>query len=229
MIGAEPLVQWDWISGHFGAIGGRLAEHVLLTVIAVAAGLAISVPTGLVAYRYRRLYAPMTWITGLLYTIPSLALFVLLIPLTGLSTLTVEIGLVSYTLLILLRNVVAGLNGVPDDVKDAATGMGLSRRQILWRVELPIALPVIVAGVRVATVSTIGLVTVGALIGKGGLGQFILDGLQTFFNTEILVGAVLCVALAVLAELMLLAAQRKLTPWLQTDSSQALAAAKADI
>ncbi|GAC1410982.1 MAG: ABC transporter permease [Actinomycetota bacterium] len=220
VLGGEPLVQWDWIAEHVGTIGARTAQHVLLTVIAVLIGLAISVPMGLLAYRYRRLYAPMTWITGFLYTIPSLALFVLLIPLTGLTTMTVEIGLVSYTLLILLRNVVAGLNGVPDDVKDAAAGMGLSRKQTLWRVELPLALPVIVAGVRVATVSTIGLVTVGALIGKGGLGQFILDGLQTFFNTEILVGAVLCVVLAVLAELLLLAAQRKLTPWLQASPAK---------
>src|SRR5207248_10531713 len=115
-------------------------------------------------------------------TIPSLALFVLLIPLTGLTITTVEIGLVSYTLLILIRNVVAGLDSVPSDAKEAARGMGFSSRQMLWRVEIPLAFPVIMAGIRVATVSTVGLVTVGALIGKVGLGQFILDGLETFFN-----------------------------------------------
>jgi osmoprotectant transport system permease protein len=158
-------------------------------------------------------YTPITWLAGFVYTIPSLALFVLLIPITGLTITTVEIGLVSYTLLILIRNVVAGLDGVPEDVKDAARGMGLTDRQILWRVEVPLALPVIVAGIRVATVSTVGLVTVGAFIGIGGLGQFILDGLQTFFNTEILVGAILSVAVAFAAETILLGSQRLLTPW----------------
>jgi len=221
MIAAEPLVRWNWIFQHRGVIGSRLVEHVILTLIAVGVGLAISFPLGVLAHRHRRVYAPVTWIAGWLYTIPSIALFVLLIPLTGLTVLTVEIGLVSYTLLILIRNVVAGLDGVPPDVRDAATGMGLTRAQMLWRVEVPLALPVIIAGVRVATVSTIGLVTVGALIGRGGLGSFILDGLRVFFNTEIIVGAGLSVVLAFLAEGVLLAAEHALTPWARTRAARA--------
>lgn len=216
LLGAEPLVRWDWVNDHLGLIGSRLVEHIVLTVIAVGIGLAISFPLGVFAHRHRRVYGPITWVAGLLYTIPSLALFVILIPVTGLTATTVEIGLVSYTLLILIRNVVAGLEGVPADVKEAARGMGLDRRQLLWRVEVPLALPVIIAGIRVATVSTIGLVTVGALIGRGGLGTFILEGLQVFFNTEILIGAILSVALAFVAEALLLGAQRVLTPWSRT-------------
>ena len=133
-----------------------------------------------------------------------------------LSVTTVEIGLVSYTLLILIRNTVAGLDAVPGDAKEAALGMGYTRRQLLWRVELPLALPVIVAGLRIATVTTVGLVTVTALIGLGGEGHFILLGLQQFFSTATLVGAALSVALAVAADLLLLGAQRALTPWART-------------
>jgi osmoprotectant transport system permease protein len=183
MVAAEPLVRWSWVFDHGGKIASLLWQHVMLTIIAVVIGFFISFPLGVVSHRHRRLYGPITWITGWLYTIPSLALFVILIPVTGLHVTTVEIGLVSYTLLILVRNVVSGLESVPQDVKEAARGMGLSDRHILWRVEVPLALPVIIAGIRVASVSTIGLVTVGALIGKGGLGELILDGLQTFFYT----------------------------------------------
>jgi osmoprotectant transport system permease protein len=210
---AQTLIDWGWIGDHLPEIGSRLWEHALLTAIAVVVGLAISLPLSVLAYRRRLTYAPITWVAGLLYTIPSLALFVILVPVTGLSTLTVEIGLVSYTLLILIRNTVAGLDAVPADARDAARGMGLSERQLLWRVEIPLALPIVIAGVRIATVSTIGLVTVGALIGRGGLGQFILEGLRTLFQTEIVVGAVLAVALALLAEALLVLVQRRLTPW----------------
>jgi osmoprotectant transport system permease protein len=216
----EPLIRWNWLTGHGSDILARVGEHIELTVIAVAVGLLISFPLGVWAHRNRRVYAPVTWFAGFVYTIPSLALFVLLIPITGLSVTTVEIGLVSYTLLILIRNVVAGLDEVPDDVKDSARGMGLTDRQILWRVEVPLALPVIIAGIRVATVSTIGLVTVGAFIGKGGLGQFILEGLQTFFNTEIILGAVLSVVLAFFAEAILLGFQRLLTPWVRASAGR---------
>ena len=176
-------------------------------------GFAISLPLAIVSYRHRRFYPPITWITGFLYTIPSLALFVLLIPLTGLSILSAEIGLVSYTLLILIRNTVSGLSSVPTEVKEAAQGMGLTRRGMLWRVELPLALPAIVAGLRIATVTTIGLVTVTALIGQGGLGRFILRGLREFFSTSTLVGAVLSVALALAADALFLLAQRYAIPW----------------
>jgi len=210
---AEPLVRWDWIGRHLGPIRTQFAQHVELTVIAVGIGLAISIPLAVFAYRNRRAYAPITWVAGLLYTMPSLALFALISPFLGFTTLTAEIGLVSYTLLILIRNIVAGLIGVPDDVKEAAVGMGYTRRQLLVRVELPLALPVIVAGIRIATVTTIGLVTVTALIGKGGLGHFILEGKDQSFPTEILLGAVLSVLFAVAADWTLIGAQRLLTPW----------------
>ena len=209
----RPPSMWQWIGDHTGDILNRLGQHVELTVIAVVVGLAISLPLSILAYRRPRLYPPITWATGLLYTIPSLALFVLLIPLTGLSVESAEIGLVSYTLLILIRNIVAGLAGVPEDAKEAARGMGYTNRQLLWRVEVPLALPVIVAGVRIATVTTIGLVTVTALIGKGGLGYFILLGLQQFFPTPTVLGSVLSVALALAADGLLLWAQRLVTPW----------------
>ena len=210
----EPLVRWDWIGDHTDDIYERLIEHGELTVIAVAIGFAISFPLAVFAYRHRRAYAPITWVTGVLYTIPSLALFVFLAPYTGFfSVTTAEIGLVSYTLLILIRNVVAGLDGVPEDVREAAVGMGYTPRQLLWKVELPLALPVIAAGIRIATVTTIGLVTVTALIGKGGLGYFILLGFQQRFDTPLLLGAVLSVVLSVIVDVLLLTGERALTPW----------------
>lgn len=209
----DPLFEPDWVVRNLDRIGERLVEHAWLTFLAVAIGLAISLPVGIYAYRHRRVYAPITSFAGFLYTIPSLALFVILIPYTGLTTLTAEIGLVSYTLLILIRNVVAGLDGVPGDTKEAARGMGYTDRQLLVRVELPLAFPVILAGIRVATVTIIGLVTVTSLIGKGGVGYFILQGLRRFFNTPILVGATLSVILAVLADVSLLGLQKVLTPW----------------
>jgi len=213
LLSQGPPTAWQWIWDHRSVIGSRLLEHVELTVIAVGVGLAISIPLAILAYRHGRLYGPVTWVTGLLYTIPSIALYALFVPITGFTVTTAEIGLVSYTLLILIRNIVVGLRGVPEDVKEAAVGMGLTRAQLLWRVEVPLALPAIIAGVRVATVSTIGLVTIAALIGKGGLGQFILEGLTTFYTTEMLVGALLSVALALIADTLLLSGQRALTPW----------------
>lgn len=218
----EPFVRWDWIADHSDQIGAQLIEHIYLTAIAIGLGLLIAFPLALVAYRYRRLYAPIAGITGILYTIPSLALFAVLQAYTGLSTTTAEIGLVSYTLLILIRNVVSGLDGVPADVREAARGMGYSPRQILWRVELPLAAPVIAAGVRIATVTTIGLVTVTALIGKGGLGYFILLGIRGLFPTAALLGSVLSVVLAIAADGLLLALQRLLTPWSRAMSGRAV-------
>lgn len=218
----EPFVRWDWIADHSDQIGEQLIEHIYLTAIAIGLGLLIAFPLALVAYRYRRLYAPIAGITGILYTIPSLALFAVLQAYTGLSTTTAEIGLVSYTLLILIRNVVSGLDGVPADVREAARGMGYSPRQILWRVDLPLAAPVIAAGVRIATVTTIGLVTVTALIGKGGLGYFILLGIRGLFPTAALLGSVLSVGLAIAADGLLLALQRLLTPWSRATSGRAV-------
>jgi osmoprotectant transport system permease protein len=220
-LGQAPLIRWTWITDNLDDIWERFLEHLQLTVLAVGLGVLISVPVAVYAYRRRRVYGPVTGVAGLLYTIPSLALFPLLIPFTGLSFTTAEIGLVSYTLLILIRNTVAGLAAVPADVKEAALGMGYSRRQILWRVELPLALPVIMAGIRIATVTTIGLVTITALIGFGGFGHFILRGLRDLFTTATLVGGVLSVAFAVAADGILLLAERALTPWARRRSIRA--------
>jgi osmoprotectant transport system permease protein len=209
----EPLIRWDWLQSHAGEIGQRLAEHLELTFIAVVVGLVIAFALSVAALRVPRLYPPITWFTGILYTIPSLALFAFLVPYTGLTVLTAEIGLVSYTLLILIRNIVGGVRGVPVEVRDAALGMGYTPRQILLRIELPLALGVIFAGIRVATITTIGLVTVTALIGEGGLGYFILLGIQLLFSTPILVGALGSVLFAVVMDGALVLVQRALTPW----------------
>jgi len=210
---AAPPTSWEWIWDHRGDIGHLFVQHVQLTVIAVGIGLAISVPLSILAYRIGGTYGPITWFTGWLYTIPSLALFAIFTPITGLSILTAEIGLVSYTLLILVRNIVVGLRTVPEDVKEAASGMGYTPRQLLWRVELPLAVPAIAAGIRVATVSTIGLITVAALIGKGGLGQLIVEGLRILYPTEILTGALASLLFALAADALLLWTERALTPW----------------
>lgn len=209
----EPLIRWDWIAGHLDEIGGRLVQHVELTAIAVGVGFVIAFALALLILRLPRSEGPVTLVTGTLYTIPSLALFALLIPYTGLTLLSAEIGLVSYTLLILIRNIVRGIRGVPADVREAATGMGYTPRQRFWRVEVPLATAVIIAGVRVATISTIGLVTVTALIGQGGFGFLILIGIQRFFSTELIVGAVCSVALAICADGLLVLLQRRLMPW----------------
>jgi osmoprotectant transport system permease protein len=213
MTSGEPLIRWDWVANHATEIGERVAEHLELTVIAVVVGLVIAFALSFLALRIPRLYPPITGFTGILYTIPSLALFAFLVPYTGLTFLTAEIGLVSYTLLILIRNIVEGVRGVPPEVRDAALGMGYTSRQILWRIELPLALGAIFAGIRVATITTIGLVTVTALIGEGGLGYFILLGIQLFFSTPLIIGAVGSVLLAVLFDGGLVLVQRALTPW----------------
>jgi osmoprotectant transport system permease protein len=209
----EPLVRWDWVSEHLGEIVSRGEQHVYLVVVSVVLGFAIAFPLAVLSSRHRWTVSPITWVSGVLYAIPSLALISLLLPITGLSLTTVAIPLTSYNVLILFRNTLAGLDGVPPDVREAARGLGLTERQRLWRVEVPLALPVIIAGIRIATVSSVGLVTVAALIGRGGFGQFILLGLNEFFWTPLVVGVVLSVILAVLADLLLLGAQRLATPW----------------
>ena len=210
----EPLLRPDWVVENLDIIGQRLAEHVGMTVTAVAIGFLISFGLALSIRRRRTLTAAVIGTAGILYAIPSLALFAFLIPFTGISFLTAEIALVSYTLLILVRNILLGLDSVPRDVLEAADGMGYTSRQRLWRVELPIALPIIVAGLRIATVTTVGLVTVTSLIGQGGLGYLIVViGINGFFPTATYVGALLSVALAVAADTLLLAIQRRLTPW----------------
>ena len=212
------MIRWDWIADNLDQIAASVAEHLILTVLAVWIGLAISLVAGLLIYDRRRLYGPTAGLFGILYTIPSLALFAFLVPITGLSLTSALIGLVSYTLLILLRNIVAGLDAITPETREAAEAMGFSKAQRLVRVELPLALPVIIAGVRVATVTTIGLVMVTALIGQGGLGQLMLRGFSRSFPTMIYVGFVLTVVLAVGLDLLLAWIGRVATPWAQKRS-----------
>jgi osmoprotectant transport system permease protein len=219
LLAEQPWVDWSWVGAHGDVILGRLREHVELTVLAVAIGIVVAIPLTLASRRWRAAYPVVLTSTGILYTIPSLALFTLLLPWTGLSQTTALIGLVSYTLLILVRNAVTGLDAVPDDVREAAAGMGFTRRGALVSVELPLALPAIMAGVRLAVVSTVGLVTVAALIGHGGLGHLILDGLNRRFRTPLVVGSVLSVALAAAADVALLGVQRLLSPWRRAERS----------
>jgi osmoprotectant transport system permease protein len=209
----DPWIRWDWTIRHLDVIGAALTQHVQLTVIAVGIGFLIALPLGLLAWRARFLRAPILSLTGVLYTIPSLALFAFLLPFTGLSILTAEIGLVSYTLLILVRNIVTGLDAVPAEVREAAKGMGYRPLKQLTQVDIPLSIPSIIAGLRIATVTTIGLVTVTALIGEGGLGSLIYDGLLRDFKTPLLIGTVLSVTLAIVADLTLTRLQRLATPW----------------
>ena len=204
----------DWVRDNWSSIlQPALLEHVKLTVIAVAIGFAIAFAAALVTHRYRLVERPFVVFSAVVYTIPSLALFQLLVPVTGLTVTTVEVALVGYTLLILYRNFVEGLRGVPADALEAARGMGLTRRQTLWRVELPLALPAIFAGLRVAVVSTIALATVAALVIPEGLGYPIFLALREAFKTEVIVAGALAVGLALLADALLVLAERTLTPW----------------
>jgi osmoprotectant transport system permease protein len=218
MRAGEPLILWDWTFNHLGDIWFRVVEHMQLTIIAIVVGFILAALMSLVIREVPVLYGPVTWFGGVLYTIPSLALFSLLVAITGLSVLTAEIALVSYTLSILVRNMVAGLRSVPADVREAAVGMGYSHWQMLRSIEIPLAMVVIVAGVRIAVVSTIGLVTVSALIGQGGLGFFIVMGIQQFFSTPLLIGAVLSIVLAVVCDAALVLLQRWVTPWTRVAS-----------
>jgi osmoprotectant transport system permease protein len=220
---AEPLIRWIWITDHLDEIVSRGLQHVYLTVVTVVIGFLIAFPAAVFASRHRWAVSPITSISGVLYTIPAFAFIFLLLPITGLSLTTVVIPLIAYSLLILFRNTLAGLDSVEPEVKEAATGMGLSRHQLLWRVEVPLATPVIIAGLRIATVSSIALITIAALIGRGGFGQFILDGLDTFFWTPLIVGVVLSVALAFLADVALLGLQRLMTPWAKAAGVRAVA------
>jgi osmoprotectant transport system permease protein len=210
---SAPLIDWDWVARNWGEIVDRTWEHITLTAVSVGLGLVISLALSIVALRWRWTLSPITWTTGLLYTIPSLALFALLVPIVGLNATNAVIALTSYTLLILIRNLVAGVDGVPAPVLEAADGMGYTRRSRFWKMEVPLALPVIVAGLRIATVTTVGLVTVTAVLGLGGYGYFILRGLNTFFWTQIIVGVVLSVILATILDVGFVMLQRVLSPW----------------
>jgi osmoprotectant transport system permease protein len=207
------LVDWSWVSDHTTEVWQRVEQHLTLVGWSLFWGLLFALPLAVLAHRYHRLRGPALSVTGILYTIPSIAAFSLLLPYTGLSQSTVIIPLTTYTLLILVRNVLAGLDGVPGDVLDAARGMGYSPRRELWAVELPLAVPAIMAGLRIAAVTLIGLVPVAALVGQGGLGTLILDGFNRDFQTPLTVGTVLVVVIAVVVDAALLLVQRLVTPW----------------
>lgn len=213
---SQPWVQWSWVEHHYGPIWGAVNQHIQLTLIAVGIGFAISLPLGIAAWRWRRFQKPVYGFTGVLFTIPSLALFAFLIPITGLGRTTAEIGLVSYTLLILVRNVVVGLDAVPPEVRDAARGMGYGTVRRMLRVDLPLAAPAIIAGIRLAVVTTIGLVVVASAAGaSGGLGNLILLGYQNDFRTQVVVGGSLSVVLAAVFDSVLMIVQRAVTPWVR--------------
>jgi len=205
---------WDWFSSHWSStFQPRLVEHIELTAIAVGIGFVIALVAALLTYRWASFNTPTTALFAFVYTIPSLAFFQLMVPFTGLTWLSAEIALVSYTLLIIYRNIVTGLREVPPDALEAAQAMGLTRRQTLTRVELPLALPAIMAGIRVATVTTISLATVAAFIGVGGLGEPIFNAIQDGFKTQFIAAGVLAVLLALVTDALLVVAQRLLTPW----------------
>ncbi len=211
----NPIIRWEWLfkrSSTPSELRDLTVEHLKLTGLPVIAGLVISALLAAVALRYRWTLAPITAIAGFLYTIPSLALFSVLT--VYFSTFQAAVvALTTYTLLILVRNIVAGIDGVPESVLSAADGMGMSRRRRLLTVEIPLAMPVIMAGIRVATVTTIGLVAITGAIQLGGFGFLIFDGYNTQFFTKITVGAGLSVLLAVVLDLLIRRIERMLTPW----------------
>jgi osmoprotectant transport system permease protein len=215
---SDCLVRNSWICGKYLStrrhiILADLRQHITLTVVAVVIGFLVSIPLTLFVRRFRRTEGAVIGLTSVLYGIPSVALFGVLVPFTGLTSTTVEIGLVVYSLVIFVRNNLAGLDAIPADVHDAALGMGMGPMRLFLRVELPLALPAVIAGFRVATVSTVALVTVGALVGTGGLGQELNDAFNSYFKAEALTASVLCVLLAITADLLIVGAGQLLMPW----------------
>jgi len=217
---AEPncMVRNEWVCGEYlrsrsEILTDALLQHIWITVVSVLIGLLIAFPLALLARRFRKLEWFVIGSTTALYTIPSLALFSLLLPFTGLTAETVIVGLVLYSLTILVRNILEGLRAVPDGVRESARGMGYGATRLLWGVELPLALPSIMAGLRVATVSTVALTTVGSIIDYGGLGNLLYQAVNTQFRPQVLTASVLCVLLAVTFDLLLVGAQRLMTPW----------------
>ncbi|MFE3944492.1 ABC transporter permease [Streptomyces sp. NPDC059118] len=224
--GQNCLVTNDWICGEYlrtrsQELTDATVQHIWITAVSVVIGLLVAFPLALLARRGRRFAGPVLGLTTVLYTVPSLAMFSLLLPLFGLSAALVVTGLVLYSLTILVRNILAGLEAVPQEAKEAAKGMGYGPVRLLWEVELPLAMPALMAGVRIATVSTIALTTVGSIIGRGGLGNLIGDALPSFFKAQVLTASVLCVLLAVVADLLLLGVQRLLTPWTRIRAAHA--------
>jgi osmoprotectant transport system permease protein len=223
----RPFPDWAWFDqANMERVRGLFIEHVQLTVLALFFGLLIALPLAVAAVRWRRLYNPLLSFTGVLFTIPSAALIIAMfaflpIETFGLRPRTSVIALTIYTLLILFRNTVAGLDSVPRDVKEAATAMGFTPLRRLLRVEFPLALPVIIAGVRIAAVTTLGLVTITAFIGQGGFGQLFITGFQRQYTMEVAVGVVLSFALAILVDLALVGVERVLTPWSQSRGAHA--------
>jgi len=214
----DHLFCWDWVRRHWGdTLEPHLVQHVELTLIAVSIGFVLALALALVSHRVRALDQPIAITAGLIYTIPSLVAFQILIAFSGLSTTTVEIPLVGYSLVILYPNITAGLRSAPPEVLEAARGMGLTQRQVLTRVELPLALPAIIGGLRVAVVSTVAIATIAALVGDRGLGYpiFLAMGLPTPFKTEIYSAGVLVVALALSLDLVLVTARRTLVRWVR--------------
>lgn len=219
------MTRNDWICPEYLTSRAALLEdatvqHLWLTVVSVVIGLALALPLALLARRYPKLEGTVVGTTTAIYTIPSLALFSLLVPVSGLSAATVITGLALYSLTILVRNIVEGLEAIPDEVIEAARGMGYGPRRLLLAVELPLALPSLMAGLRVATVSTVALVTVGAIVSYGGLGNLLLEAVNTQFKPQVLTASVLCVLLAFLFDLLLVAAQHVMTPWARTKAVQ---------
>jgi osmoprotectant transport system permease protein len=201
----------SWIADNLDRYVDPFVQHVFLTLASVAVGFAIAFTLALVAHRHRWLIAPIVQVTGIMYTLPSIAVFFLLLPLTGRGNLTAIVALVAYSLLIIFRNVMAGIDNVPDETKDAGRGMGLTDRQLLWRVELPLALPEIMAGLRIATTTTVGLATLAFFAGAGGLGEQIFADIN--FKSNVVVAGGLAIVLAALLDGLILLAQRAITPW----------------
>ncbi|MFI1971610.1 ABC transporter permease [Streptomyces cinnamoneus] len=215
------LITNDWICGAYvrtrsQELTDATLQHIGITLASVAIGLLVAFPLALVARRWKVVAGPVLGATTVLYTVPSLAMFSLLVPVFGLSAAVVVTGLVLYSLTVLVRNILAGLAAVPEETREAARGMGYGPVRLLFGVELPLALPAVMAGLRITTVSTVSLTTVGAIIGYGGLGNLLYDGMRSYFKAQVLTASVLCVALAVLADLALLLVQRLLTPWTRT-------------
>jgi osmoprotectant transport system permease protein len=217
---------WSWIPANLGLIGQLTRQNAYIGIVSAVAGLVIAVPLGIASARWRWLYPPVLSAADVIYALPSLALFVVLIAYTGLSDTTVIIPLTLFSLVVILPNVVDGLRSVPDEVRQAATAMGFGPLRRLAQVELPLAVPVIIAGMRVATVSSISLVSVGQLIGIGGLGYLFTDGLDRDFPTEIYVGLILIIVLALACDLLLVLARRLLTPWQRDGQSGSDTAAR---
>ncbi|MFE9570619.1 ABC transporter permease [Streptomyces sp. NPDC006692] len=220
----DCLAHNDWICGAYLSSRSQILQdtvlqHLRLTAVSVLLGLLIAVPLAVAARRRRWAAGPVLGVTTVLYTIPSLAMFSLLLPLYGLSASIVIAGLVLYSLTLLVRNILAGLRAVPEDTRQAARGMGYGPVRLLLAVELPLALPAAMAGLRIATVSAVSLVTVGAIVGYGGLGNLIYAGMNTYFKAQVLTASVLCVVIAVAADLLLLGIQRLLTPWTRAAGS----------